>query len=69
MNTDEVLTTILEAVKEKPLTIEDLKRKTETDERAVVEAVKFLEKFGFITTSENRVSITEAGKEFLKLPV
>ncbi|RLI85075.1 MAG: hypothetical protein DRP01_07020 [Archaeoglobales archaeon] len=69
MNADEVLTTILEAVKEKPLTIEDLKRKTETDERAVVEAVKFLEKFGFITTSENRVSITEAGKEFLKLPV
>jgi len=69
MNTDEVLTTILEAVKEKPLTIEDLKRKTETDERAVVEAVKFLEKFGFITTNENRVMITETGKEFLKLPV
>jgi len=69
MNTDEVLTTILEAVKEKPLTIEDLKRKTETDERAVVEAVKFLEKFGFITTNENRVTITETGKEFLKLPV
>jgi len=69
MNTDEVLTTILEAVKEKPLTIEDLKRKTETDESAVVKAVRFLEKFGFITTNENRVMITEAGKEFLKLPV
>jgi len=69
MNADEVLTTILEAVKEKPLTIEDLKRKTETDERAVVKAVRFLEKFGFISTNENTVTITETGKEFLKLPV
>lgn len=69
MNTDEVLTTILEAVKEKPLTIEDLKRKINTDKSVMDEAVRFLEKFGFITTSENTVMITEAGKEFLKLPV
>jgi len=69
MNADEVLTTILEAVKEKPLTIEDLKRKINTDKSVMDEAVRFLEKFGFITTSENTVMITEAGKEFLKLPV
>ena len=69
MNTDEVLTTILEAVKEKPLTIEDIKQKVKVKEETVKEAVKFLEKFGFITTNENRVMITETGKEFLKLPV
>jgi len=69
MNTDEVLTTILEAVKEKSLTIEDIKQKVKVKEETVKEAVKFLEKFGFITTSENRVTITETGKEFLKLPV
>lgn len=65
----EVLDTILETVKEKPQTIEELKQKTGTDESAVVKAVRFLEKFGFITTNENTVSITQTGKEFLKLPV
>jgi len=69
MNTDEVLTTILEAVKEKPLTIEDIKQKVKVKEETVKEAVGFLEKFGFITTNENTVTITETGKKFLKLPV